>query len=151
MSGRPEPARLAGDPALAPAGRRRRDWLLFAGALAVNLLLLFWPWGVGESAVPNLDKVVHAATFASVAWTGLRVGLPRWWLVALLVVHAVSSEVVQATLLPGRDGDPADSLADVTGVLVGVLLAPIGGSWRHGRDRGGRADRAAAGGDSGTG
>ena len=81
--------------------------------------------------MPELDKVVHLATFAALAFTGLRVGLAaRWWL-PLLVVHAVTSEIVQDRLLSRRSGDPLDVLADLAGVLAGTLLARA--SW--GSDR----------------
>ncbi len=44
---------------------------------------------------------------------------------AVFVAHAVVSEVVQATLLPLRSGDPRDALADVVGVGLGVLVAHL--------------------------
>ena len=64
-----------------PACRGGR-WLVLAVAVAVNLALLYWPRAPGRARRrPRLDKVVHVATFASVAWAGLRAGLPaRWWL-----------------------------------------------------------------------
>lgn len=130
-----------------PTALTGRRGAVFLATLAVNLVLLYWPRGVGESAVPHLDKVVHAATFASVAWAGLRAGVPGRWLAALLAAHAVTSELVQQWLLPGRDGDPADAVADVAGIALGL----IGESWRHGHTGGDeRADRPAARGDAGA-
>jgi alkylation response protein AidB-like acyl-CoA dehydrogenase len=127
---------------------RARDRALFAATVVANLLLLYWPRAVGAGGVPHLDKVVHLVAFAAVAWTGLRAGLPARWLGALLGVHAVTSETVQAWLLPGRSGDPADALADLGGVVLGL----IGGSWRHDRARAQRgADRPAARRDPGPG
>src|SRR6476660_5438731 len=105
-----------------PRGR----WLVLAVALAVNLALLYWPRAPGPGAldgVPDLDKVVHVATFASVAWAGLRAGLPaRWWL-PLLAGHAVLSEVLQHALLPHRSGDPFDVVADIVGDPAGCWCA----------------------------
>lgn len=98
--------------------------LLLAVALVVQLAILYWPRVPGPPGlldVPGLDKLVHLATFASVAWTGVRAGCgARWWL-PLLAVHAGVSEVLQATVLPHRSGDPWDVVADVAGVLVGML------------------------------
>jgi hypothetical protein len=102
---------------------------LFVGALLVNLAVLFWPSGVGGGGPDHVDKAVHAASFAALAWTGLRAGLPARLLVTVLVAHALTSEVVQARLLPDRSGDAWDVVADLTGVAVGWWAA----SWRHGR------------------
>jgi VanZ family protein len=110
----------------------RSAWLLFAGTVLGQLVLLYWPRAVGTGGVPHLDKAAHVVSFALVMATGVRVGLAAWLLAASLAVHAVASEVVQHTVLPGRSGDPADVLADLAGV-AGVLLALGAASWRHER------------------
>jgi hypothetical protein len=120
-------------------GAQTRAWALFAGALLVNLAVLFWPSGVGGGGPEHVDKVVHAASFAALGWTGVRAGLPVATLVAALAAHAVTSEVVQATLLPDRSGDPWDVAADVAGVALGLGAA----SWIHG-GRDGRRRRTEA-------
>ena len=131
----------------------RRRWAALAAAVAVNLVILFAPEAPGPGrldGVPELDKLVHLATFAVLAWTGSRAGLAaRWWL-PLLGLHAVASEVLQHFLLPGRSGDPLDVVADLVGVLAGWWAAQA--SW--GSDRtgaGGDAGRTTAGGDPGAG
>jgi hypothetical protein len=86
---------------------------------------------VGTGGVPYLDKLVHVLVFAAVAWTGLRAGVPARWLLPLLVLHAVTSELVQARLLAQRSGDPADVVADLAGTLAGTLLARA--SWPYER------------------
>lgn len=48
-------------------------------------------------------------------------------MVLLLVAHAVVSEVVQASLLTARSGDPWDVVADVAGALAGVARRRSGG------------------------
>jgi hypothetical protein len=101
----------------------RRDWLLFALAVAVQLLVLYLPRvDTGGVDGPGLDKVVHATVFAAVAWTGRRAGVPVRLLAGLLVLQAVGSELVQGLLLPDRSGDPLDALADLAGVAVGLAL-----------------------------
>jgi hypothetical protein len=110
----------------------RTAWWLFAVAVAVNLVLLFWPRAPGNPGGLPLDKAVHLLSFASVAWSGARAGLAVRWLAAVLAVHAVTSELIQHTLLPGRSGDPGDVLADLAGV-AGVVLALGTASWRDGR------------------
>jgi uncharacterized membrane protein YjdF len=97
-------------------------WLLFALALAVQLVALYAPRAPSEGSAWGLDKVVHAALFAAVVWTGRRAGLPPLWLVLLCAIHAPVSELIQAHLLAHRDGTVGDALADLTGVAVGALL-----------------------------
>lgn len=95
----------------------------FAGATAVNLAVVFAPQpDVPGQGVPGLDKVVHVAVFAAVACTGLHAGARARWLVPVLLAHAVTSEVIQARLLPGRSGDPWDGVADAAGVALGYAL-----------------------------
>ena len=124
---------------------RRGEWLLFAVAVAANLVLLFWPRAVGTGGVPHLDKAAHAVSFGLVMATGVRVGLATRPLAGLLTVHAISSEVIQHGLLEGRTGDPLDVLADLGGV-AGVVLAAGAASWSRERRRrdGHRDDRAAS-------
>lgn len=61
--------------------------------------------------------------FGLVAFLGRWVGIRARWLGAVLVAHAVLSEVIQATLLPARSGDPLDALADIVGVGLGLVVA----------------------------
>lgn len=128
---------------------RRAARALFAGAVLVQLAVLYWPRQVGGGDQGHLDKVVHLLVFAAVAWTGRRAGLPAAPLAAVLVLHAVVSEVLQALVLPDRAGDAADVVADLAGVLAGTLLAQA--SWRHERAApaaGDRAGRPPPGGDA---
>ena len=99
----------------------RRATVAFAAVVLLSLVVLFWPHAPSERRIPNLDKVVHAALFALLAAT-------TWWrftahragLLAVLVYGALS-EVVQATLIPTRDGDVRDVAADAAGALLGWL------------------------------
>ena len=96
---------------------------MLAGTVAVQLVVLYWPRAAAGGGLPYVDKVVHVAVFAAVAWAGCRAGVPHRVLVPLLVAQAVASEVVQARLLAGRSGDPADVVADLVGTGLGLLLA----------------------------
>jgi len=106
------------------------DRALLAVTVAVQLAVLYWPRAAGEG-LPYADKVVHAAVFGAVAWAGCRAGVPRRVLLPLLVAHALVSEVVQARLLAGRSGDPADVVADLVGTGLGLLLAHPPGTPRR--------------------
>lgn len=98
--------------------------LLFGLAVLAQLVVLYAPGTAAESlAVPHADKIVHVAVFAAVVVAGSRVGLPLWLLVAVSVVQAVVSEVVQDALVPARSGDPVDVVADLAGVTLGILAS----------------------------
>jgi hypothetical protein len=98
--------------------------LLFGLAVLAQLVVLYAPGTAAESlALPYADKSVHVAVFAAVVVAGRRVGLPLWPLVAVSVVQAVMSEVVQDALVPARSGDPVDIVADLAGITLGVLAS----------------------------
>ena len=128
--------------------RGARAWqVALALAVVVNLVILFWPRPASPGGLPGLDKLVHLATFGSLALSGLRAGLAARWLLPVLGAYAVASEVLQELLLSRRSGDPRDVVADLGGVLAGTLLARA--SWGRDRSRAaGDPDRAPAGGDT---
>lgn len=98
---------------------------VFAVVVLFNLVILFNPGSPGDPVtyIPHRDKIVHFLSFASIAWAGRRAGFAPIVLGAVLVAHAVESELVQHFLLPGRSGDPLDALADVCGVGAGSAVA----------------------------
>lgn len=99
--------------------------LLFAASVVIQLVVLYWPFGVGGPGVPGLDKAVHVVVFAAVALTGRLVGVRFWPLAVGLGLHAVVSEVVQGTFLDRRAADPLDVVADLVGVALGLLAARL--------------------------
>ena len=92
--------------------------MLFGVALAVQLVLLYWPRAVQPAGGLPWDKIVHALIFGVVYAAGVRAGVPRWPWFAVSVLHAPVSELVQDALLPRRSGDPYDAVADVAGVVL---------------------------------
>ena len=108
-------------------GSRVRVWawrIAFVVAVVLQLYGVYAPREAGPHVgIPQIDKVAHCFLFAAVAFTGLKVGVPARWLLGALVANAVVSELVQHWLLPQRDGDPFDALADAAGVALGVWLA----------------------------
>jgi hypothetical protein len=139
------------------SARGGRAWrVALAVAVAVHLVILYWPRTAGPTDVTDLDKVVHAATFGSVAYLGLRAGLrARWW-VPVVSGHAVLSELVQGLFLAHRSGDWHDVVADLVGVGM-ALAAWLAGnrsaraSWGGDRTGSGDAHRPTAGGDARSG
>ncbi|MER7243699.1 VanZ family protein [Kribbella sp. NPDC000426] len=105
---------------------RRTVWLwriAFVAAVALQLYGVYSPREAGPHVgIPQIDKIAHCFLFAAVAFTGLKVGVPARWLLGALAANAIVSELVQHWLLPQRDGDPLDALADLAGVALGAWL-----------------------------
>jgi VanZ family protein len=99
--------------------------------VGVSLAVLFAP----ASTVPQeslvSDKVVHLALFGALALTGRLAGVAAIPLAVGLVVYAGASEVLQAVLPIGRDGDVRDALADALGVALGLVLFTQAGRTRQ--------------------
>ena len=104
--------------------------IAFVAAVALQLYGVYAPREAGPHVgIPQIDKVAHCFLFAAVAFTGLKVGLPARWLLGALAANAIVSELVQHWLLPQRDGDPLDALADLVGVAIGAWI----GFWANRR------------------
>ncbi|WP_350278193.1 VanZ family protein [Kribbella sp. HUAS MG21] len=110
----------------AETGSRVKVWVWRIAFLAAVLLQLYGVYAPREAGphvgLPQVDKLAHCFLFAAVAFTGWKVGVPVWWLLGALVANAVVSELVQHWVLPQRDGDPFDALADLAGVALGAWL-----------------------------
>jgi len=94
----------------------------FVLSCLVNLYAVYWPTEPAPTGgIPYIDKVAHFGIFALVALTGRWAGIPWRWLVPLLAVQAIGSEIVQGTLESnGRDGNAFDAMADLVGIAAGV-------------------------------
>lgn len=92
-----------------------------AVAVVVHLVVLYAPRSPGTGGLPMVDKVVHLAVFAAVAYTAVRAGLPWRPVLAALLAHAVVSELLQHVVLPGRSGDAYDAVADAAGAVLGTV------------------------------
>jgi hypothetical protein len=92
----------------------------FAVAVLVSLAVLFAPASDVPYSPPGVDKIVHGSLFAALALTGRWAGITRAVLAPTLVLYGAASEVVQGWI--GRDAAVGDWLADVVGVLLGLLV-----------------------------
>ena len=99
----------------------------FAVAVLVSLAVLFAPPDDVPFAPPGVDKLVHGALFAALALTGRWAGIGRTVLAPVLVLYAAVSEVLQGMI--GRDAAVGDWIADVAGLLLGLLI------WQWASDR----------------
>ena len=111
-------------------------WAVLAGAaLVVHFYGLYRPDSPATTSWLSVpDKVKHAVGFGVPVLLILltlavraRSRARRLAATPVLVAagsfgaHAVVSEVIQGIYYPGRTGDPLDVLADVVGVLLGVI------------------------------
>ena len=106
-------------PTLAAHGALSRG--AFAVAVLVSLAVLFAPGDDVPSAPPGVDTLVHLALFALLAVSGRWAGVRATSLATLLVLYAAVSEVVQGLTPLDRSASVADWVADVVGVLAGLL------------------------------
>jgi hypothetical protein len=95
---------------------------VFAVAVLVSLAVLFAPGPAVPSAPAGIDKLVHVSLFAALAVTGRWAGIGRGVLAALLPLYAAVSELLQGIPALQRDASLGDLVADVAGVLGGLLL-----------------------------
>lgn len=104
---------------------------LFWCLVAVVTVLMLLP-NPPQAAGTGWDKADHVLAFAAPTVAGLA-GLHRWRLPAIarlcagLLAWGAAIEWLQS-MLPPRQGDAADWLADVAGVAVGLLLYA---AWRR--------------------
>jgi hypothetical protein len=94
----------------------------FGAAFLVSLVVLFTPASGVPWAPPGVDKLVHAALFAGLGFTGRWARFGRGSLAVVLVVYAAGSEVVQEWGPLDRTGSLADLAADAAGVLLGLVV-----------------------------
>ena len=92
----------------------------FAVVVLVSLAVLFAPAQDVPPAPFGVDKLIHGSLFAALALTGRWAGVGRAVLAPVLVLYAAGSEVIQGAI--GRDAAVGDWLADVVGILLGVLV-----------------------------
>lgn len=119
--------RMPSAPVPSPSALARAEWLrrlalLGLGvAVAAHLFVLYVPQPPGIPLFPGADKLVHAAIFAAPTFLALLAGFPPRAAVAVIAAHAPISEMVQHFFLSQRAGDVLDVLADLTGVVLGVI------------------------------
>ena len=99
--------------------------VVFLLLVLVSLAMFLTPGPDVPQGGPD-DKVVHAGIFVVLTLSGLLAAVPRLRLAVGLTAYAAVTEVLQWTLPIQRDGDWHDWVADVTGVLLALLLGWAG-------------------------
>ena len=88
---------------------------------------------IGNSVIPNLDKITHAIVFGLLAWLLLRAthsfGFANGWRLLLgvgliIIAMGMLDEWVQSAV-PGRTASMMDVLADGVGVLGCMLFRSV--------------------------
>jgi len=125
------------------SGSPRRTWVLIALALvaAVYWLAMFAGTHLPLSTTPtndpySLDKLLHAAAFAGLAFlvsaVGWIWGLRSWKLYAsvlvILAIYGMFDEATQA-LASNRNADIADWAADMVGSALGIATFALWSAW----------------------
>lgn len=67
------------------------------------------------------DKVAHVLGFGAPALVAAL--LRSRWVLWFLVLHALAAELIQDTVAATRHADPWDTVANLVGVTLGVLVA----------------------------
>lgn len=104
-----------------PAGEKKALWWVLGALIVVQLVGLYSPGTSGIPAPTHVDKVVHAAMFGVPLYVLGRLSRRTWLWAAIFLVHAGLSEIIQYSLVPGRNGDILDFTADVVGIAIALL------------------------------
>lgn len=107
--------------------------LLLVGVLATAMMPAVFPWsgGFGAHWLQLSDKWLHGITFAFLAvwYSGQFARRSYWWLATGLLVFGTLIEFCQS-LVTYRTAETGDLIADMLGIVVGLILAYIGlGGW----------------------
>ncbi|MGC5584085.1 hypothetical protein [Ornithinimicrobium sp. W1665] len=89
--------------------------------LLIQVVGLYSDSAPGPDGPAGSDKVGHLLAFAGPV--ALARVLGARWLVPVLLVHALVAEPLQAWVAPSRMMDPWDTVANLAGVGLGVVVA----------------------------
>lgn len=113
-------------------------------AIVFLVFLSLWTWkllqsqpvpegvsvGLSSGVKFGLAKTVHFCAYAFLAVLGGSLARrSRWWVVGLLVLHAIGTEIGQ-TFVPHRSGTVMDVLIDGCGIAAGMLALRTA-KWRR--------------------
>lgn len=131
------PAMLRLLTALCTAPERRPLWRWLLAALIATISWLALSPAPPPSLNTGWDKANHVLAFAALAFASAWALWPRprhWLLLAAAVLAYGGAIEIAQSLLPPREGDWADLLADGVGIALGLIAAaPI--AWRAARRR----------------
>jgi VanZ family protein len=100
-------------------------------ALAIQLIAVYAPHSPGGPEIKGLDKLIHVSIFAAPTLAALMVGIRGRWALGMLAAHAPVSELIQHFVLPAREGDVFDVIADLSGVALGGMAYLVSARRQH--------------------
>jgi len=94
-------------------------WLLFA----TSAVLFFSPIQVQEQTGLGLDKIVHVALFAIMAYFGTKAFRDKRFQTSIfLFAYALAVEFIQTAFIAHRSGDWLDAFAGTAGIITVNLV-----------------------------
>jgi VanZ family protein len=87
---------------------------IFVGALLPN--------DVAQPVFPHSDKALHAAVFGCLTFVGCAAYSPRFLTITLFLVFLGGAIEVAQGFAPGRAQEVADFIADLIGIVLGLLI-----------------------------
>lgn len=105
--------------------RRIMPYIFWTLVIIVSMLMLV-EHAPKENPIKHLDKIQHALVFLTISVAGcLAFKNHTSQIVTGLTIFGAVIEVLQATFTTTRTGDVRDWLADIAGILIGLMIVAI--------------------------
>jgi VanZ family protein len=105
--------------------RHRGLWIVLSAILVAAVVWSSLQPDFGPDVPANFDKVEHFAAYLGLAlwFTGLFARSGYWIVAAALVALGLAIEAAQDAMNLGRSAEALDVLANVLGVMLGLVIA----------------------------
>lgn len=105
--------------------RRIMPYIFWTLVIIVSMLMLV-EHAPKENPIKHLDKIQHALVFLTISVAGCLAFKNHTSLIVTgLTIFGAVIEVLQATFTTTRTGDMKDWLADIAGILIGLMIVAI--------------------------
>ncbi len=105
--------------------RRIMPYIFWTLVIIVSMLMLV-EHAPKENPIKHLDKIQHALVFLTISVAGCLAFKNHTSLIVTgLTIFGAVIEVLQATFTTTRTGDVKDWLADIAGILIGLMIVAI--------------------------
>jgi VanZ family protein len=105
--------------------RRLMPYIFWTLVVIVSMFMLV-EHAPKENPIKNLDKIQHALVFLTISVAGCLAFKHQISLIIMgLTAFGAVIEVLQATLTTTRTGDFKDWLADIAGILIGLMIVAV--------------------------
>jgi len=101
----------------------RFSLFLFWSLLTLTTVLLLIELAPSKGVIPHFDKIVHASFFAALSFLGAATYQQQNKLVYIgLGLYGALTEWLQGAITTTRSASMIDWFADITGIIIGILL-----------------------------